>query len=218
MILLAGCSFMHQIQAIDYITDNLRNYAPVYCFGSCGSGNESISASVIDEVMKRGHELTYVLVLWSGIDRLDLEFNMEEFTEYHWQHNNFLHSGGICGSWQELSNKNITNYIKYYYTYLDSEINTQRTVRSIFSTKCVLEAHNIPYDFGMIYDPYDPGTTDQEATLGLSTYNFDEYLTIPTYPLNWCKERNQLGDDKFHPTDDGFIGWYNTLNLKVHNT
>ena len=215
MILLAGCSFMFQIQAIDTITDDLRKHGRTIFHASCGSGNESISASVVDEIMKRKSELEYVLVLWSGIDRLDLELNTDDI-EYDWKHNNFLHSGGVLGSWQGLDNKNIRDYMNYYYKYSDSKINTQRTVRSIFAAKCALEAYNIPYDFGMIYNPYDKKTSQDEATLGLATRNFDEYLTIPTYPLNWCKERNLLSDDKFHPTTEGFIQWIDSLNLKVH--
>ena len=218
MILLAGCSFMHHIQSIDVITDELRKHGQTISHTSCGSGNESISASIIDEVIKQKGNLKYVYVLWSGISRIDLELNLEEFSAYDFKHNNFLHSGGELGSWSTLNNKTINDYMNYYYKYLDQEINTQRTVRSIFAAKCALEAYNILYDFGMIYDPYDGKTSLDEATLGLATHNFDEYLTIPTYPLNWCKERNLLGDDEFHPTTEGFIQWHNSLNLKVHCT
>ena len=217
MRLLLGCSFAKAMHRSEHIKTKLAGNSTLISIASPGAGNDWISAALIDAVNKYKREIEYALILWSGISRLDLEINHSDITElsdYVYTRDNFIHSGGVLQSWQFITDRPIHRYIEHYYRYQCSRLDTARTIRNMFAAKCALEAYNISYDFGMIYDA-DNIHNPHEHTLGIASESLADYYNISTFPYDWCEERNLIDEDGFHPLEDGFNQWYNSLDLKI---
>jgi hypothetical protein len=192
-----------------------------------GAGNEYIAHSIIETCVTEN--IDFVFVLWSGISRVDVSFgdhvigSINETSNHCTQINarNWMHCGGMIGSHLGLKKDNILKrYIATQHKEYDDMYLTNATLYNVLVAQEFLKHNNIDYKFGFIYNPhvnydinddvnvYSEGSLNTESKL-YDSVDWGQFLD--SYPYNWCKSRNMLEDDKFHPTDDGMSAWYETL-------
>ena len=192
-----------------------------------GAGNEYIAHSIIETCVTEN--IDFVFVLWSGISRVDVSFgdhvigSINETSNHCTQINarNWMHCGGMIGSHLGLKKDNILKrYIATQHKEYDDMYLTNATLYNVLVAQEFLKHNNIDYKFGFIYNPhvnydinddvnvYSEGSLNTESKL-YDSVDWGQFLD--SYPYNWCKSRNMLEDDKFHPTDDGMSAWYKTL-------
>ena len=113
-LLISGCSFSRwpdcpggtNICWPRYLSSEHQ----VTCLAEAGAGNQYISHSIIDEILHDRNGYDCVLVMWSGITRLDLLTSLDDphweklFDQYGFcrrMHGNlgYLFSGGRMGTW-----------------------------------------------------------------------------------------------------------------------
>jgi hypothetical protein len=218
MILVSGCSFLHH--AKETLEERLGNHEN---WARSGAGNEYIAASIISAVRRDPTKYKYAFILWSGIDRIDLSMptDLSEIyvPSYSYKkqidHRSYIFSGGIGASYRSLPPSPYSKYVDLLYKTDEYDYFTDQTITAMFTVASVLDAYNIPYDFGSIYDPlakYDP----PQAVLGSSTMSeIVDYYSIKTYPFNECNANGMLQSDNFHPTSEGLRQWIKSVKLKI---
>lgn len=219
MILVAGCSFLADF-------DRLASGSNIINLAKSGAGNEYIARSIV-ETIACDNDYDYVFALFSGIERVDIElsaslYKVQEPTYSHQELLNesaWIFSGGRLGTWcKNVSDSAIKRYIKMQYMDKDTKSLTNRSLYHVLTAYNALKLSGIPFDLGWIYDPWNTnnninvlGHMDMSAPLygAMPWYEF-----IPTYPYDWCKERDLISSDRFHPTQEGMSAWLDSVDLK----
>lgn len=219
-ILVVGDSFVQGMVIDGTLVNRLGSNNRFTFHGLTGGGNEAIAQITIDQLLL-GTDFDYVLVMWSGISRIDLNISNAAFEQL--TGNPFLtrtdteelwyHSGGILGSWRDDNHKAIKNYLDFLYQNDSTEWHTNRTIKNIRIVSALAKSRNIPYDAGAIYDY--TGKFSGTPVLGTATQDISQYLTIQSYPYDWCRNHNFLTVDNFHPTPEGNKEWLNSIKLKI---
>jgi hypothetical protein len=214
-VLVVGCSFFSTLECDN---PNIR------IIGIPGAGNRLIAEIVIHELANNSYDKVYVV--WSGINRLDIPIGIDLHTTISNDDYLFLHrlnhtvwymSGGIdaagsspaCPS--EIQKLFRTQYIGATPQYL-----TNLTLSSIISAQSLLTAKQIPYRMSFIYDVNNQIYDNSWLSNVLGAIDWSEPLhkLIDWYkiqtdntPYEWCKSRNLLTEDNFHPSVDGMTEW-----------
>jgi hypothetical protein len=160
--LIVGCSFIDNLGNNPLYTINREQWKTK---GSAGAGNQAISARVIYECAKNQYD--EVLVLWSGINRLDCPIGRplhatmpvsadgnpkykfySKMDDVIWYHSGgFFLSGCSIDSPPWFRDWCITQYKSCTPQYL-----TELTLQSIINTQGFLNTHGVPYRMSFIYD------------------------------------------------------------------
>jgi hypothetical protein len=102
---------------------------------------------------------------------------------------------------------------------------TDLTLSSIITVQSLLTSKNIPSRMSFIYDTTTTchelawltpvlGVMDTQSDL----YNLVDWSQVQTQntPYEWCKSRNLIKDDGFHPTREGMCQWvWKNFNLDI---
>jgi hypothetical protein len=197
------------------------NHPTIKIIGRPAAGNRLISEIVINELATNSYDEVYVI--WSGINRLDTPIGVDlhnivvnsDYPFFHrlndivWYSSGGINDENNCPS--EIRKLFRTQYIGASSRYL-----TSLTLSSIISVQSLLTANHIPYRMAFIYDVdnqiYDVnwlhnvlGVIDWSDPLN----NLIDWSKIQTdnTPYEWCKTRNLLSNDNFHPTVEGITRW-----------
>jgi hypothetical protein len=214
-VLVVGCSFFGAVEC---------NNSSIKIIGKPGAGNQLISEIVINELATNSYNEVYVV--WSGINRLDTPIGLDLHKTFVNSDYMFLHrlndtvwysSGGISasGSGNDCPSE-IRKLFRTQYIGANSQYLTNLTLSSIISVQSLLTANHIPYRMAFIYDVnnqiYDVswlsnvlGVIDWSDPLH-KLINWNKIQTDNT-PYEWCKNRNLLMEDNFHPTVEGITRW-----------
>ena len=229
--LLAGCSFVDRL-AYRLNQDDWHINAQRYqVLASPGTGNQALSARTIYEVTQNSYD--QVVVLWTGINRLDFPVSEELNKTYPENKPNtwiarcqvgsmvWFHSGGMLGlgttddgATPEVLKKFFRN--QYVGTTSGSKYLTELTLLSIISTQAVLEKMNIPYQMGFIYDTqrmFDNEVFEHcHGVMYKDTPLYDavdwKKFTRFESPYEWAKREGRLEKDGYHPTRNAMIDWF----------
>lgn len=229
--LLIGCSFVgrltYRLNDDDYHINAKRHRV----LSSPGSGNQALSARTIYEVSQNSYD--QVVVLWTGINRLDVSIS-EELNKTYPENKPgtwiarcnigsmvWVHSGGILGS--GTTDDSLTpDFLKQFFrnqymgTESGSKYLSELSLLSIISTQAVLDRANIPYQMGFIYDTQRsmPGE-QQEHSHGTMYKDTPLYRAVDwskftrfESPHEWAKRTNRLEQDGYHPTRNAMIDWF----------
>lgn len=220
--LIVGCSYVENLtwqKLVDEGKFTLR--------GTSGSGNQSIAARVVYECSKANYN--NVIVLWSGINRLDFpvgrelhytmprrrggEFVYQYFTEMDdviW-----YHSGGyrLSGTSDEAP-KFLREWLHHQYLSATPNYLSTLTLLSIIQTQSFLESKNIPYKMGFIYDvdynyldsKIEPGCGQLDRTSPLNELVHWNRFIKPE-PFEYTRDHGEYFDT-FHPTFDTMSKWF----------
>lgn len=215
LVLVAGCSFAGVVTGQSDTAINL-NQKRFKFFDSSAAGNKAIAARIRYELLRDSYD--HVIVLWSGINRIDMPVSSETHTKTP---NNYkyisvmedwvwYHSGGIAGSWQsdDVCPAAIKSQFRQEYLHQTARSATDTTLLAIIETQDLLETHKINYTMSFIYDihqSYDD-TVDKVTNTKYRTIGFDRW------PL-WLSLEHCLGKV------DATSGLYNMVNWdKFNNT
>jgi hypothetical protein len=231
MLLLAGCSFTDNVHfpTVAFgpnIYDS--NYAKILARG--GAGNQYIAQSILDNLTP---DVDKVFVLWSGMSRIDIPLPkpMEPEIEVYWHRSHgadavWFHSGGFGGSWHSRSRYNYSKWIydclTTQYTPMDWNYLASLSLSVIAGCLNTLEALNIDYRFGWIYDIFSDYSDKNTSLNGSVSKDHHLLKTIPWHkclnstPFEFCRDRNLLDPtDDFHPTAQGYQEWWNSVQDQV---
>jgi hypothetical protein len=228
--LLVGCSFLarltYRLNDDDYHVD-AKKYQVL---SSPGSGNQALAARTIYQLSQRTYD--QVVVVWSGINRLDFPISQTLQKTYPPKNENFLvascpvgsmtwyHSGGICGSGTGESGtpEPLRQFFRNQYLGAESGSTylTEMTLLSIISCQAVLEKLGTPYQMAFIYDTqrsipketeeHSHGIMDTSSPL-YSMVNWKKFTRFDA-PYEWAKQHNRLETDQYHPTRNAMIDWF----------
>lgn len=214
-VLVVGCSFFSQMECDN---SNIR------IIGISAAGNRLISEIVIHELATNSYDEVYVV--WSGINRLETPISIDLHTTFENYNYPFFYklndivwymSGGINASGSappcpsEIQKLFHTQYIGATPQYL-----TNLTLSSIISVQSLLTAKQIPYRMSFIYDVNNQIYDDSWLSNVLGAIDWSDPLhklidwhkiQTDNTPYEWCKSRNLLNNDNFHPSVNGMTEW-----------
>jgi hypothetical protein len=227
--LLVGCSFVdrlnYRLNNDDYHVDSKKYQV----LSSPGSGNQAIAARTIYQLSQDTYDK--VVVVWSGINRLDFPISQELHKTYppngkdSWAAScpvgsmSWYHSGGICGSGTSESGtpESLRQFFRTQYLGAESGSTylTEMTLLSIISCQAVLEKSGVPYQMAFIYDTQRsiPQETEEHSHGIMDTasplYSMVDWKKFTRFdaPYEWAKQHNRLETDGYHPTRNAMIDW-----------
>lgn len=229
--LIVGCSFVARLTYRLNDDDYHVNAKKYNILSSPGSGNQAIAARTIYEISQNDYD--QVVILWSGINRLDFPVSEELNRTYpenkpdawisrcHVGSMVWFHSGGILGSGPgELSAtpEPLKRFFQTQYlgTTSGSRYLSELTLLSILSTQATLEKRKIPYQMGFIYDTQKsiPLETEEHSHGRLShdsplhsQVDWTKFTKFES-PYEWAKQQRRLENDNYHPTRNAMIEWF----------
>jgi hypothetical protein len=226
--LVIGCSFCNNL-IWDYYTQQIdwKLHPDIHVSAFPGSGNESMTARLLDRCSQ--HHYDHVLILWSGINRIDVPISLElhqalggsamvqsgPFFETIGQ-TVWYHSGGIAGRWSNDSSYPgiVKQIIKNQYLEANKGYLSDRTLRSIITAQSFLLQQNISFKMAFAYDIHKEyshregifGKIDTISSLN-KLVSWDHVQTQNTL-YDWAQEQaNRLEKDRLHPTRNAMREW-----------
>ncbi len=228
--LLVGCSFLSRLEYRLTDDDYHINAKKYKILSSPGSGNQALAARTIYQLSHGDYD--QVVVIWSGINRLDFPISQELQKTYppngegSWAAScsvgsmAWYHSGGICGSGigESGTPEPLRQFFRTQYlgTQSGSKYLTELTLLSILSTQAVLERMQMPYQMAFIYDTQRSIPIEQEehshGVMDTSSplYPMIDWKKFTRFesPYEWAKRLNRLEQDNYHPDRNAMIDWF----------
>lgn len=222
---VSGCSFTQTITD-GWTLPILREYGP---FGhinlaKSAAGNYYISNSIIDCLLTTElvPEETLVIVMWSGVSRLDNRVSTEYYNRVSYTHKtnsyrqNYIFSGGRLGTWN--TDMMVKPLFHNQYITLDEQALGRSTLVNILNTENFLKTKGYNYKF-MSYVNYWEDTPDPVADMDFNIPYYCKNDSLLTYIdfSNWifadsnknclyeyAKNATLLDSDNFHPSERGY--------------
>jgi hypothetical protein len=220
--LIVGCSYVENLT-----WQKLVNADKITLRGTSGAGNQSIAARVVYECSKVNYD--NVIVLWSGVNRLDFPVGRELHSTLPRKRNNefvydcftemddvvWYHSGGyrLSGT-ADHSPKFLREWLHHQYLSATPNYLSTLTLLSIIQAQTFLESKNIRYQMGFIYDvdqdysqtKWEPGCGKLDRTSSLNRLiHWDKF--IKPEPFEYTRDHGEYFDI-FHPTFDTMAKWF----------
>jgi hypothetical protein len=157
-VLVSGCSFLN-IAAQDPLPPfDKINYQKYNIIGDVAAGNLAIAARVRHEVLKQHYDR--VVVVWSGINRIDIEKTRHQYNEMPQTYPHVLDfgdmvwflSGGICGSWHSSCPEPVLSQFHSAFRNQTMLSASDSTLKIIVDTQKFLTERSIDYTMSFIYD------------------------------------------------------------------
>ena len=225
---MIGCSFMSRLQA-RHAGDMGINAARYHVLASPGTGNQAIAARTMYHLAQEDYDR--VVVLWSGINRIDFPVS-EELQRT--QHNNpegdwvascnigsmaWYHSGGFLGTGvfgAVPEPVQIFMRAQYLGSAPNSKYLSELTLMSIVNLQSLLKARGIEHQMAFIHNTthgdvgrqqeHAHGILDRSSPLDkLVDWN---KFNLDSNPYEWAMRREQLEGDQYHPTRNAMIDWF----------
>ena len=230
-ILISGCSFTASNNNHDWPANLIGHTVTNLAYP--GAGNKYIADSIINKVSQTSYDL--VLVMWSGITRL--EFPVADailFSDYvckqNINHNWYIMSGGIAGSWQD--HQMTTTLFKNIYKFLSDEQLAIMSLGEIIKLQGFLKNKNIKYYF-MSYLNYwnqDKRWMSPNCDKSLSNFenlqplisqiDFSQWIFLNDNKdsiFDLATELNSfIPESKFHPGETANAEWAKIVLNKIN--
>ena len=188
----------------------LTNTNPI-CKGMGGVGNYYITNRIYETIdtTKYNKNNSVVIVMWSGIDRVDKAVSRNEFYYFDKFNDNmkdsWLHSGGVKGfDNTKTKDRYWYNYYKTYHTEEDSYL---QTLQHIIGVQEFLSNHKIPYMFLTYKDIFTDKHRKYKRAKNLENQvNWDKFH-FPNGEFGgeyeWVRDNNLTwAEDKQHPSSE----------------
>ena len=221
-LIVSGCSFTAGRDDSGwayYIGKKLGSTNIVNC-GLSGAGNYHISQSIkwTIELNEPDPAETFIIVMWSGMDRDD-EIIMSSELNFYPSKYNFTNevATGITGGSHEFNMTNMKNLsLKQLRTSKSLESRSIENYLYISSLYYYLKAKGYQFMFLNFVDPAVPSRT---MNFNIKKYlpknlvkNLDQFIdpTVETIHT-WCVKHDLLAGDDFHPSIDGDLSWVDNI-------
>lgn len=228
-LVVSGCSFTTNEHVPDKSDWNWPNILAkdtgmiIHNLATAGAGNRHIAQSIIVylEKNKLPMDETLVIAMWSGVGRIDFTVSADLAPRDTYLWNYFytpqcrLHQGG---HWWNIRNpslidKTLIDFSKHQ----DDYTMALDTWMAMISLESYLKSQNVKYFFTSFlhFDSnrmyFDAAHVDLDQTLhamGLQV-DYSNWLKLAAsdYYGDWCKQRQLLVSDGFHPGLDGPQRW-----------
>ena len=216
-ILVNGCSFTFNNSDTDcctwpyYLAETVGlDFEQVYDCSQSGAGSSHVLYSTVNEIETNNNlspESTLVIVMWSGLARVDVIGKQNITKEWHhmsnYQFNNELATLSLFRN-IDTEKSNIEKLCKFYSATVGLTEQIYQSCLNIIALKNYLENKKFKFVF----------TSWKNSDLELSTVDnqladqvkliFNEDLT---YLGDWAKERNMLIPNDGHPDTEAHIQW-----------
>jgi len=219
-ILAFGCSFTEPHNGWPYRLGQLINYQ-VINKGISGVGNFHIANQVYETIdtTKYTCNNSVVIVMWSGIDRVDKAVSKNEFYYFDKFNDNikdsWLHSGGVKGfDNTKTKDRYWYNYYKTYHTKEDSYL---QTLQHIIGVQEFLSNHKIPYMFLTYKDIFTDKHQKYKRAKNLENQvNWNKFHFHDGFKgcMEWCLENGFELNDSSHPYTEGYVKYAEHLIIK----
>lgn len=244
-ILISGCSFTKSIAlrgGEPCWPTYLEEICPKYTItgvAESASGNQYICDSIVRETLSSNTKYDMVLVMWSGVSRLDYLTSLEDesweklFDSYGFYHRipggklGWIFSGGQMGTWF----RNAVAHKMFYEMY---KVSSELSLATINLTEMVklqnyLDAKKIPFKF-MSYVNYWGSGRDLSPNGDFGIADFPElnYLVKEIDFSRWifaddkrkciydiAKEMNSFMPDQFHPGEAAHRYWAELIKSRI---
>ena len=204
-LITCGCSFTDSLALAwpKYLSQ--LNKCKVINKGLGGVGNYYIANAVYDTVVNSDD--TSVIVMWSGIDRIDMAVSKREFHYFDRTEarNGWLHSGGkMLFDNSKSKDRYWHNYYKTYHTEEDSYI---QTLQHMIGVQEFLSNRKIPYMFLTYKDIFTDRWREYKRAKNLENQvNWDKFH-FPNGEFGgeyeWVRDNNLTwAEDKQHPSSE----------------
>jgi hypothetical protein len=224
---VSGCSFTQGSYLdgvpcgwLEFIGRKLNSDNLVNC-ALAGAGNYHIGQSIkwTIEVNEPDPAETFIIVMWSGMDRDDEIIMRSELTDTYSSKYYFTPevATGITGGAHEFNMTNMNNLaLKNLRTSKSLESRSIENYLYISSLYYYLKAKGYQFVFLNFVDPSLPSRT---MNFDIKKYlpenlvkNLDQFIdpTIETIHT-WCVKHDLLADDDFHPGRDGYKSWVDNV-------
>lgn len=228
-ILVSGCSFTLDRWPTFIESDNTS----VNNLAWPGAGNKYIADSVMYELSRQSYDS--VLVMWSGLTRLDFLVEKDEYFEtYPFKRQvgdyTYIMSGGELGSWTENS---ITNLLfSGLYKFNSFEHIAFASILEIIKLQSYLESKNIKYFFMSYINFWNKPSNWNSKNMdrGLNNYpgltnliqeiHFDNWVFLNDqkdgiYEL--AEQSNGFIADGFHPNKEIDYLWSELVKQRINS-
>ena len=224
-LITTGCSFTAGYSGLwkswPYFLGKIVN-REVINKGTTAVGNFYIVNKLYETIdtSKYNSDNSIVIVMWSGIDRVDLVVNDEEF--YHFKRvdirDHWVHSGGKDFNQSHIKDRYWYNYYKTYHTVEDSYI---QTLQHMLGAQEFLTNRKIPYLFLTYKDIFTDRWRKYKRAKNLENHiNWDRFH-FPNGEFGgefeWVKDNNLTWSvDGIHPSEESNKKYAEYLhNLKL---
>jgi hypothetical protein len=245
-LLISGCSFTQWPETPGGLNTCWPRYLneinpdlDITTIAEAAAGNQYIADSVIHKVLENPGAYDQVLVMWSGVSRLDF---LTDVTDPDWnalydsygfyrrmdnQKLGYIFSGGQMGTWY----KNPVAHKMFYEQYkVSSELSLAMiNLMEIVKLQSFLESKGIKYKF-MSYVNYwtDGKNISPNGDFGVTGFPEVQHLLREIKFDNWiftndakdgvyelAKSMGSFMDDKFHPGPAAHAAWAGIVNQRL---
>ena len=228
-LVVSGCSFTTNEHVPDGSNWNWPNILAqdtgmkIHNLATAGSGNDHISKSII-LYLERHQELTpdntLVLAMWSGVGRIDWIIDKNSVRDQepsgfsYDQYTKLKQGGNWWNMWKtSLLDETLINYSKFQ----DNHSFALHTWLAMENLSNYLEVNGFTHFFTSFLNYKDNLIKGdalvvpffnilQELNLSIDTHKWFQ-LKNSEYFGDWCRDRQLLSDDNFHPGLDGPQRW-----------
>ena len=184
-----------------------------------GAGNRYITNRLF-EYISCNEKPDYIYLQFTGLNRIDLPTSQENIIDQYafqtkTEHANWIHSGGVNGSW--LGDERCQKMFSYLYDPTDQNHVNVQNLFEINNALNFLHRTKIPYNWSTYYD-YCDAPNEQiklDGVLNESTKKIYETLDN-TYKIQTCltnhiieKNKKWMENDDVHWKYDGGMDWLN---------
>lgn len=245
-VLVSGCSFTHWPESPGSPQNvcwpaplaQIRSDIAITNLAEPGAGNQYIANSVVRYVLEHPGQVDFVLVMWSGVSRLDF---LTDISDPHWHalfdnygfyrrvescsnQLGYIFSGGQYGPW--VLNSDVTALFKQLYKVSNNLSLAHINLIEMVKTQQFLKSMNIPYRF-MSYVNYWNHSENCSPNGDFGVLNYPELRPLIN-AIDWsqwifqnsqkdgiyemaCAAEDYNGD-KFHPGADTNLSWAKIVN------
>lgn len=230
-ILASGCSFTAggPKQSWPTLIDQ-KSY--VTNLGRASAGNRYIGQSIINELSTKPGFYDIVLVMWSGLRRIDLNVSKITYDMLNGEHSTELNNhyyGFVGDAYTHAYGAGLLKLFgQEYFMLADEQADVIESLTQMVCLQSFLKSMNMPYRF-MSYINYW-NDWDQVTNINCGVYkyqscralteqidfsNFIFYNNQRDGIYEFAKENNLLDSDGFHPSLSGHQSWANLIKEKI---
>lgn len=225
-ILVSGCSFSTNWP--NFLSSHLKN-AEVTNLSFPGAGNKYIADSIIAKDLS-GYDI--ILVMWSGLTRLDIPITSDIFDDYDFKKTvndqQYIMSGGLLGSW--LSNHFTKILFEGTYKFITEENMAMLSILEMIKLQNFLNAKNKKFIFSSYVNYWNQSTDwkSPNADFSLSSITnidnllnkieFDKWLFLDENRngiYEYAITNSLLSEDMFHPNESANEFWAHKIIEKI---
>lgn len=234
--LIVGCSFVGMLSLHEPVNQRNTYQWPLFfsrintatydIWGAAGSGNAGIAHRVLHQLAKRKYRR--VIVIWSGINRLDLAMSREwhlaqsRITDQEFAWNYFTdlgetvwyHCGGYFGPENPNMPRALRDVFKAQFMGADRRFLTDLTLSNVILIQNLLEQQKVDYQMSWMYDPFydytdgtiEPGCGRLDQTSPMcALVDWSKIDRRTAY--EWAQAKNLVYPDGFHWSWEGGHQW-----------